>query len=261
MKALVLLFLVLVVSYSYGQQHQSQTKFSDSDYGNTLKFHPTPLLWRTASVSYERHLWERMAVGATLNYRPQSKAPFQSLLKKFFENDEEDLYDERNLFDIKDLKYKTWAFAPEVKVYLGEQGSFKGFYIAAFAKWETVKINYDYPLDFVELQQLGLDRILPITGDIKAFSGGIYVGVQWALSERFYLDWQIIGGNFGRANLKIHAEQNLSADEQKQLTDFAKDLKESIDDIDYDIQSSGLKIWGKLPWAGLRSGISVGYRF
>jgi hypothetical protein len=223
---------------------------------NLVKFNIVPLSWGTGSLTYERKVVGRLIAGATVNYRPQSGAPFKSTLQKMFESDESG--DDAS-FEIDKLKYSNFSFAPEIKLYLGKKGAFNGFYIAAFAKIENTKINYDYQFD--ELILLGEDPNLPLTGNIKAFSGGIYFGAQWHLGKNIYLDWQIIGGNYGSANIDITASKNLSAEEQAELQDFAEDLKDSFDNIDYEISDKGIKLKGKMPWAGLRMGLSIAYRF
>ncbi len=257
MKSYFVLFALLCCSILCGQNLEPMTADSVLPVKkNLVKFNIVPLSWGTGSLTYERKVVGRLIAGATVNYRPQSGAPFKSTLQKVFESDDSE---DDATFEIDKLKYSNFSFAPEIKLYLGKKGAFHGFYIAAFAKIETTKINYDYQFD--ELILLGEDPNLPLTGNIKAFSGGIYFGAQWHLGKNIYLDWQIIGGNYGSANIDITASKNLSAEEQAELQDFAEDLKDSFDNIDYEISDKGIKLKGKMPWAGLRMGLSIAYRF
>lgn len=220
---------------------------------NLVKFNVVPLGWGTGSLSYERKIAKRFSVGATVNYRPNSHAPFKNELEDLI-NDGDD-----SSFDINKLKYSNFSIAPEVKFYLGKKGAFHGFYLAAFAKWENTKIDYTYR--FEELSIINQDPELPLSGTIKGFTGGLYFGAEWHLGKNIYLDWQIIGGNFGSANIDVTAHKALTLEEQNELRDFAEDLKDSFSDIDYEINGQGVKLKGKMPWAGLRTGISIGYRF
>lgn len=223
---------------------------------NLAKFNIVPLAWGTGSLTYERKVVGRLVAGGTINYRPRSGAPFKSTLQKIFESDDNE---GEETFYIDRLKYSNFSFAPEIKLYLGRKGAFHGFYIAVFAKMETTKIDYTYRFD--ELMVLNGDVDLPLKGTVKAFSGGIYFGAQWHLGKNVYLDWQIIGGNYGSSNIDVHAYKNLSAEEQSELRDFAEDLKDGFDNIDYEVNDKGIKLKGKMPWAGLRMGLSVAYRF
>ena len=220
---------------------------------NLIKFNIAPLIWGTGSLSYERKVTKRVTAGGTLNYRPNGHAPFKSNLEDIISDGDD------SSFDINALKYSNFSFAPEVKFYLGEKGAFHGFYVAAFAKWENTKVDYLYR--FEELTLIDKDPELPLGGTAKAFSGGVYFGAQWHLGKNIFLDWQIIGGNFGSAKIDITATKDLTIEEQDQLRDFAEDLKDSFEDIDYEINGKGAKLKGKMPWAGLRTGISIAYRF
>lgn len=223
---------------------------------NLIKTNFVPLAWGTGSLSYERKIVGRLVGGVTVNYRPTSGAPFKSTLQKVFESDEQD---GDSTFDIDQLKYSNFSVAPEIKVYLGKKGAFHGFYVAFFGKTEITKVDYAYRFD--ELMWLGQDPDLPLKGNIKALSGGLYFGVQWHLGKRIYLDWQIIGANYGTADISITAHRNLTAEEQAELQGFAEDLKDSFDKLDYEINDNGIRLKGKMPWIGLRTGLSLGYRF
>ena len=220
---------------------------------NLIKLNIAPLIWGTGSLSYERKVAKRFTAGGTLNYRPKGHAPFKSNLEDIINDGD------NSSFDINALKYSNFSFSPEVKFYLGEKGAFHGFYVAAFAKWENTKVDYLYR--FEELTLIDKDPELPLDGTAKAFSGGVYFGAQWHLGKNIFLDWQIIGGNFGSAKIDITATKDLTIEEQNELRDFAEDLKDSFEDIDYEINGKGAKLKGKMPWAGLRTGISVAYRF
>lgn len=225
---------------------------------NQVKVNLATLIWGTGSLNYERKVSDRWTVGLTANYRPKSTAPFKSTLQNIFGDKNKDFSD--NAFDIDQLEYGNWSLSPEVKVYLGKSGAFKGFYIAGFAKYESIDIDYQYPFDF-NLNGYELHSVLPLKGDLRAWTGGIYVGYQWKLGGHFYLDWQIIGGNFGGGTLEVIANQALTNDEQEQVRSFSEEIKDQLSDVKYEVNDKGAKIWGSIPWAGLRTGLSIGYVF
>ncbi|MGG5577407.1 hypothetical protein ACPDHL_08705 [Myroides sp. C15-4] len=222
---------------------------------NMFKTNLVPLLWGTGSLSYERKAIGRLVVGATVNYRPESEVPFKKTLQKIVENEDK----EEATFNVDQLKYSNFSLAPEIKIYLGKKGAFNGFYVAAFVKTEKTKLDYSYQFD--ELLLVGEDPNFPIKGEVKALSGGLYFGVQWSLGKNLYLDWQIIGGNYGSGTINLTAHRHLTEDEQMELQEFAQDLKDSFKNLDYEINDNGIKVKGKIPWAGLRTGLSIGYRF
>lgn len=225
---------------------------------NQIKVNLATLIWGTGSFNYERKVSDRWTLGFTANYRPKSTPPFKSTLQDIFGDKNKDFTD--NSFDVDQLEYGNWSLSPEVKVYLGKSGAFKGFYIAGFAKYENIDIDYQYPLD-ITLNDQAFHTNLPLNGDLKTWSGGVYIGYQWNLGGSFYLDWQIIGGNFGGGNLEVYAYEALTSDEQEQIRSFAEDIQDQLGNLKYEINDDGAKIWGSIPWAGLRTGLSLGFVF
>lgn len=127
-------------------------------------------------------------------------------------------------------------------------------------KYENIDLKYDYLLKW-STQNVDFAMDLPLNGDLNTWTGGVYIGVQWKLAERWFLDWQIIGGNFGVGKLEVSVQQSLNQEQQKEIMEFAKDLQADISKIKYEVNDQGAKIWGNIPWAGLRTGLSIGYSF
>ncbi len=257
MKKGILLLIVLFCSGLVAQEGRSISQDSLlNPKNNMIKMNVVPLIWGSGSLSYERKIVGRLVAGITVNYRPESGAPFKRTLQKVFENDEKD---GDSTFAIEQLRYSNFSVAPEVKLYLGKKGAFSGFYVAFFGKAENTKLDYAY--QFEALTLIGQNPELSLTGNVKARSGGLYFGVQWHLGKQFYLDWQIIGANYGTGDLDISAHRNLTPKEQEELQAFAEDLKESFDKLTFEVNDKGIKMKGKMPWLGLRTGLSIGYRF
>lgn len=225
---------------------------------NQVKVNLATLFWKTGSLSYERQLSKRWTLGITANYRPKETASFKSQIQDIFGNKYKSYRD--YAFDVDQLKYGNLSISPEVKIYLGKSGAFKGFYIAGFVKYENIDMDYDLPLSF-DIHGHNIDTVLPLVGDLKPWTGGLYVGHQWKINKSWYIDWQIIGGNIGGGTLTISAHQPLTQDEQERILSFANQIQDELDDVNYEVNSQGAKIWGNIPWAGLRTGVSIGYTF
>lgn len=264
-----LIFLCLLFSWSsYAQDiilNQLNKIESKDDYenpertlNNQIKINLATLFWQTGSLNYERQISNRWTLGITANYRPNGSAPFKSQIQKIFGESNETYLD--NKFDVNQLDYGNWSLSPEVKFYLGKSGAFKGFYIAGFVKYENIDLDYDLPLEF-DIQGYNIQSILPLSGSITPWSGGIYFGNQWQLGKNWYIDWQIIGGNFGGGNMEVSAHQNLSDEHQEKIRSFAEEIQDQLSNLEYEVNSKGARIWGNIPWAGLRMGLSIGFAF
>lgn len=263
MKVSGLLFLVLFLFswMSYTQNDpiiEKEINHSEQSLKNQIKVNLASLIWRTGSLNYERKVSNRWTVGLTANYRPKGTAPFKSTLQNIFGEKNKTYLD--NSFDIDQLEYGNVSVSPEIKLYLGKSGAFKGFYIAGFVKYEDIDIDYNYPF-IIESQGHSFQTVLPLKGSLTAWTGGIYIGHQWQLGNKWHLDWQIIGGNFGGGSLSVSAQHALTQSEQDQLLSFAEKIQDQLSDLNYEVNNQGAKIWGNIPWAGLRTGLSIGYSF
>lgn len=255
MKKYLFLIGLFLLGLNYSLAQEEAEKFEPK---SAVKFNFVPLVWDTYSLQYEHKIGKHFSLALTGNLRPEKKVPFSSTIQKAFGDEDLDYTD--NAFDVDKLKYSTWALSPEVKWYPSKKGALRGFYLAAFAKYEVVDVNYEYYLEWTEAG-VSFNEDLPLNGDIKALSGGVYIGVQWKLAKHIYLDWQIIGGNFGSGTATISAKYDLTPEQQEVLRDFAADLKDEVSELDYEVNNKGAKIWGDIPWAGLRTGLSIAYVF
>jgi len=87
------------------------------------------------------------------------------------------------------------------------------------------------------------------------------MGAQWKLSKVLYLDWWILGPNYGRSYGDIDGSVALTASEQQSLRDALDKLDIPLTKITYTVNNSGAAINFKGPWAGIRSGLCFGFRF
>ncbi|HLS11898.1 MAG TPA: DUF3575 domain-containing protein [Flavobacteriaceae bacterium] len=263
----LILLCFLFSCYNYAQEADFthyETDFNveeektEVSLNNQIKVNLATLLWGTGSINYERRLSKQWTIGLTANYRPKSSPPFKSTIQDVF-GDKTKSYEDY-AFDVDQLEYGNWSISPELKVYLGKAGAFKGFYIAAFAKYENIDMDYDLPLSF-DINERNIETTLPLTGSIKPWSGGIYIGYQWQLGNSWFLDLQLIGGNFGAGTLEVASNQSLTQDEQDRILSFADQVQDELSDVNYEVDSNGARIWGDIPWFGLRTGISIGFVF
>jgi hypothetical protein len=100
-------------------------------------------------------------------------------------------------------------------------------------------------------------------GDVKANTFGFLIGAQWKLGKNLWLDWQIIGPHYGSANGTITGTSNLSLSptERTNLENALRNI--SIPFINQNVSVSPNKAIVNLngPWAGLRTGLSLGFDF
>ncbi len=155
---------------------------------------------------------------------------------------------------------------PYFRFYTGK--AMTGFYLEAFARYYT--FNYLVPYDYTkngQVIQANLD------GTANGVGGGLGLGVQLALAQRLYLDFN---GGLGLANGSAHVETNDPNLDANDYQTIKRNLENSADDADIRIMVldrtiSSLEAGAdeSSAWADIenelfpiiRLGISIGYAF
>lgn len=232
---------------------------------NMVKFNMLTLLGGKFAFEYERLLTDRITVGATLNLRPNKGIPFSSRVKSII--DDEDM----NVL-IDNFKSSNFSITPEARFYTSKRGPFRGFYIAPYVKYASygasLPFDFDVDVDYEGNDIYERQETIPLDGSIQAFTAGVSFGVNFKLSRNIHLDWRILGPGYGSSKGNISGKMQLDADEQQALEMSLEDLKADLEDlpvglkIDYDVRDDGadIKIL-RSPWAGIRTGLSIAYRF
>ncbi|HMK04917.1 MAG TPA: hypothetical protein VK489_12025, partial [Ferruginibacter sp.] len=86
-------------------------------------------------------------------------------------------------------------------------------------------------------------------------------GAQFKLSKAVYLDWWILGPNYGSSKGNLTGKKTMDAADQQDLRDELRDLDIPLTEYTYKVDGNGARIDFKGPWAGIRSGICIGIRF
>jgi len=220
-----------------------------------LKMNVAALVTKTFSFQAERAVGKKISVAVAIGARGKSSLPFTSTFENLADADDED-----TKRAIRDFKTSNISVTPEVRFYLGKKGVFHGFYVAPFGRY--AKYDIESPIQVTVDQINQTERIL-FNGDIKTFTGGVMIGAQWQLSKLVYLDWWILGPNFGSSSGKLVGTRPLNVLEQAELRNQLDDLLDDVPLINptYSVDGNGAQIDVKGQWAGLRGGLAVGFRF
>jgi len=243
-------FLGLVLSFPVFSQEEEEPK--ESPKNNIVKINLSALVVKNISVQYERKVAKRVSVAANVHYRPFGQLPFLSAIEKAIDDPS---------VPANQLKWGGIGVTPEVRFYVGKKGALRGFYLAPFAN--ISKYKADLPIEY---SNGAIDKTGIFKGNISTVTGGLMLGAQWKLGKSVYLDWWIIGPNYGSAKGDLTLTTALSSTEQADLRD---QIEELIADAPFDklvdsysVNNSGAIINAKGPWGGLRGfGFNLGFRF
>lgn len=248
------MILLLIASTTNVQAQDS----GDAESGpkNLIKWNIPALVLKNYSFQYERSITRKISVAVGFRFAPKSKLPFSSQIEDQIEDDDQ-LKE-----NIKQFKTGNFAITPEVRFYMGE-GFFKGFYVAPFVRYAkyTAEVPFDFEVEDPVTQDVRTETI-PLKGNVTAITGGLLLGAQWTIGKRVAIDWWILGPNYGTSKGDIAGQKTLNQDEQDALRETLQDLDDlPIIKTKYHVDGNGAKVDFDGPWAGLRSGITVGIRF
>lgn len=246
----VLTFIMMLCSYaSFAQEIIDLEDDTAPEPKNLIKLNLPPLAFKNITVQYERQIAKKMTAAATFRMMPKGSIPFQTTIIKLADDD-------NTKRQLNNLKIGNTAFMPEIRFYVGKHGAFRGFYLAPFASIA----KYDANLLF-EYDDNGATKTIPMAGSVKSITGGLLLGAQWKLSKVVYLDWWMLGPNYGRSNGDISGQAQLTVSEQESLRDELDQLDVPLTNFTYRVNENGAAVNFKGPWAGMRAGLCIGFRF
>lgn len=221
---------------------------------NYVKLNLTSLAVKNIGLQYERILTRRTSVALSGRFMPGTSLPFKSfLVDKISDGDTET---EKIL---NGLRMSNYAITPEVKFTLGK-GYGQGFYISLFYRYSNFDIT-GFPVEYDS--DLGHEKSIDVTGNLKAHTGGVLFGLQKNLGKFMVLDLWLLGPHAGGAKGTLigFPDSPLTASEQQQVRESLEDIDIPLVDktVFVDANHASLQLDG--PWAGLRMGISLGVRF
>ena len=200
---------------------------------------------------YERILSKRVSVAISYRLLPSGKFLFRGLVPTT---------DAQARESLNNLIVSNSAITPEVRFYLGKKGYGRGFYLAPFfrsAKFSGKGIDIDFTLDNGQAATFNME------GNIKSNTFGLLIGAQWKLGKNLWLDWQILGPHYGSGNGTITGTTNLSLSptERTSLENALKDITIPFINQNISVSPNQARVNLNGPWAGLRTGLSLGIDF
>lgn len=248
------LFTLLIAALcSLGSAHAQQSSTS-TDGKNLVKWNFAAVALKNYSFQYERAIAKKISVGLGFRFAPKSDVPFSSKVEELID-------DEETWNSIKDFKTGNFAITPEIRFYMGK-GVFRGFYLAPFVRYSKYTAEVPYTFEVEITPGTTREETIPLNGDVTALTGGLLFGAQWKLSKLVYLDWWILGPNYGTSSGSIVGKKTLTPQEQDALRESLVDLEDlPVVKTTSTVNGEGAVVDFDGPWAGLRAGLSIGFRF
>ena len=218
------------------------------------------LLFNNYNFLYERSITRK--ISASLGYRTMPTKALHQLpaLEKMYDIIGEDKSSLEE--DFSKIKASNKTYTAEFRFYAGRKDGPRGFYLGLYGRYATFNVDYDYLFEGDTK-----DYSIPLSSTTKGIGGGGFFGVQWLIGKRVSVDWQILGGHWGKltgdGSSMVDLSQ-LSEAEKTYLKDELQDLLPTFNDkniITANVKDNGVDLKLDGPFVGLRSGISIGIAF
>lgn len=250
MKKCLLLFFPFLLLETYAQEISEPP----SNKMNIIKTNVTAYAFRNINLSYERAINQWFSINVGFGTMSEGKVPF---INTFLKDKDEDRF--------QNLRVKATNFTVEPRFYLGS-GYGKGFYVAPYYRYSKVSSNtFDFYYDFKPVNGVTYPIPLQGTGSTNGNSGGLMVGVQFFLtrSQNLVLDLWIAGAHYGsgKGDFSLTSDFLLTPEMQQQLKKEIENMDIPFVKYTVETNANGARIKVDGPWAGFRSGLSLGYRF
>jgi hypothetical protein len=221
-----------------------------------LKVNLPALLFGNLSMQYEQAAGSGRSWAVAVRFRPKAQIPMRALVKQMVED---------TLVRVDEARIGNFGIIPEYRFYLGRKGALRGFYLSPM-----VAYNYYYgnlPVKYYDyVNNTIIDKSALFNGHVHTLTAGLQVGAQWKLGGKWYLDWWIIGPNFGLGKGRFDFAGTLNDIEQISLQFELEKIKQTTPLIGMDLvpgrpDDAGAAFTINGPWAGIRAmGISLALR-
>lgn len=249
-KALLLLLCVLGAGTNYAQD-KSTDKMSAASTPvskNLLKVNLLSLPLNNFSFEYERVIARKITLGVGYRFMPESGVPLKTTVYDLIDDPE-------TTNQLDQFKTSNSAITPQIRFYMGKQ-ALHGFYLAPFARFSTYKASMPF-----EFEVNGTNETIPLSGKLSTVTGGVLIGAQWKLGGRVYLDWWMLGPQYGSSEGSLSGQKSLTTEEQAELRKELGDLDVPFADTKTTVDANGARMDITGPWAGVRAGLCLGIRF
>ncbi len=257
------LLLACICCFAAVAQAQSLDKTSGKSEGksektgekkNIVKVNLMALPLKNFSFQYERVLSKHISLALGVRTMPSSGLPFQSTFVSIA-----DVTDQQTIDNLAAFKTSNFALTPELRFYLSKKGYGRGFYIAPYYRYAKFG-SEELPVEYTSGSTSATIRL---KGDIATHNAGLMFGAQWKLGKAVSLDWWILGAHYGQSSgtLTGTPSQALTQQEQTDLQSEIESLDIPLTKIRAEVTANSAKAIFDGPWAGIRSGLTIGIRF
>lgn len=221
---------------------------------NLIKFNVLTAPIGTYHISYETTLNSNWSFGISTNIRPKNSFPFRDRIDRYYSDQD---------ITVSGTEISQFSLIPELRYYPAFSSDLRGFYIAYYLQYSRYGISSH--VDYIGRGNANTPSKFNFDGTIHTYTLGASVGYQWRLTDRFYLDWQIVGPNFGINKGEIVGlntnNKPLNEFEQQDIQNKPNEFDIPLAQVKVEASGQQIDVKTKGMIAGVRLGLSIGFKF
>jgi hypothetical protein len=216
-----------------------------------LKYNVAGLLLKSHNFQLERVLARKQSLAVSVGFTSNASLPFKDFLLDRYDGDPQ------GIDIIESFSFNRLSVTPEYRFYLGRRGAPSGFYLAPFLRY--TRFDSEQRISLIDSDNS--THNVDFKGTLKGYGGGVMMGSQWSLGRSIVLDLWIIGPFYGKMTGDF---TGVDSQPIKDPVGFEDDI-ENLDlgpwtlDATVSGQRADVKLNG--PFAGMRAGLCLGFRF
>jgi hypothetical protein len=164
---------------------------------------------------------------------------------------------------------RGFAITPELRIYTGRHGAPRGFYLAPYLRYVNYRTSRRFDREIAQITG-GAVTEAELFARFRGTGIGLMVGSQWFIKNRFSIDWWALGGHLGGGSLGVgidgYNDLSLSSTQLADLEDeidraagLLRFVSFAIPGVNFTRNSAFVRV--PLPYAGIRTGITLGWAF
>lgn len=254
------LFILLVLLGIYhpiiAQEPPKPTGEIASTHKNIVKLNLFPVGLKIFSLQYERQIHKNFTVALGFGLMPQRPLPkpVLNLLESGANFD---------ISDLKEIKFSSYFITPEIRFYPGKKIKHQaphGFYLGLYGRLAKFSIDINYNYESTSNGVTSTEKI-PLRISYGGTAGGLCMGAQWVI-KRVSIDWMILGLHYGPGYFSGEGTGSSIAKDPEGFRDAMEEISIANLKPVADIVGSTAKVTiSGIPYAGLRTGLSIGFAF
>lgn len=238
MKRLFTLLFVAFVFNSMAQENGIKMVLLGTGYGSY-------------AMGYERVITPKSTLNVNVGYWNLNAGLFNT--DNFFEN-QVDFFDTGNGLTFDGFKQ---GFNTTLEYRFYPKKAMNGVYLSPYARY------WQHGFD---LQDEIEGNIFTIDSRLSGFGLGFQVGYQWTIADAFIIDWYFIGVGVERYVLNgkyvvDYENFDYSSIEQSVIEAFKSDYDFISDKVKTNVNDNNLRVTLPVVGPGIKTGLSIGYRF